>query len=91
MSPQERLERIWMLLCMPDAQRLDMAIKYSAEPYSTRLIEVRKGFVDPQENHSLLLSLWKSSGHYSFFRHELTTGLTVSVSCLLGSSHGGHT
>lgn len=38
-----------MLLCMPDAQRLDMAIKYSAEPYSTRLIEVRKGFVGPQE------------------------------------------
>lgn len=34
-----------MLLCMPDAQRLDMATKYSAEPYSTRLIEVRKGFV----------------------------------------------
>ena len=38
-----------MLLCMPDAKRLDMAIKYSAEPYSTRLIEVRKGFVCPQE------------------------------------------
>lgn len=38
-----------MLLCMPDAQRLDMAIKYSAEPCSTRLIEVRKGFVGPQE------------------------------------------
>ena len=25
---------------MPDAQRLDMAIKYSAEPYSNNLLEV---------------------------------------------------
>ena len=40
MSPQDRLERVWTLLCMPDAQRLDMAIKYSAEPYSNNLLEV---------------------------------------------------
>lgn len=39
LSPQDRLERVWTLLCMPDAQRLDMAIKYSAEPYSARLLE----------------------------------------------------
>lgn len=38
-SAQDRLERVWTLLCMPDAQRLDMAIKYSAEPYSTKLLE----------------------------------------------------
>ena len=25
---------------MPDTQRLDMAIKYSAEPYSNNLLEV---------------------------------------------------
>lgn len=80
-----------MLLCMPDAQRLDMAIKYSAEPYSTRLIEVRKALlVLKRQSFSLAFTLEKL-GHYSFFRHSLTTGLTVSVSCLLGSSHGGHT
>ncbi|KAL9986945.1 hypothetical protein ACROYT_G001163 [Oculina patagonica] len=39
LSPQDRLERVWTLLCMPDAQRLDMAIKYSAEPYSNSLLE----------------------------------------------------
>jgi len=39
LSPQDRLERVWTLLCMPDAQRLDMAIKYSAEPYSNNLLE----------------------------------------------------
>ena len=40
LSPQDRLERVWTLLCMPDGQRLDMAIKYSAEPYSNNLLEV---------------------------------------------------
>jgi len=39
LSSQDRLERVWTLLCMPDAQRLDMAIKYSAEPYSASLLE----------------------------------------------------
>lgn len=39
LSPQDRLERLWTLLCMPDAQRLDMAIKYSAEPHSNNLLE----------------------------------------------------
>ncbi|XP_058945036.2 coiled-coil domain-containing protein 87 isoform X1 [Pocillopora verrucosa] len=39
LSPQDRLERLWTLLCMPDTQRLDMAIKYSAEPYSSNLLE----------------------------------------------------
>ncbi|XP_074605915.1 coiled-coil domain-containing protein 87-like [Acropora palmata] len=39
LSAQDRLERIWTLLYMPDAQRLDMAIKYSAEPYSTKLLD----------------------------------------------------
>ncbi|EDO46117.1 predicted protein [Nematostella vectensis] len=38
-SAQDRLERLWTLLCMPDAQRLDMAIKYSAEPYCNKLEE----------------------------------------------------
>ena len=48
LSAQDRLERIWTLLYMPDAQRLDMAIKYSAEPYSAKLLEVRVS-LRPQE------------------------------------------
>ncbi|XP_031563781.1 coiled-coil domain-containing protein 87-like [Actinia tenebrosa] len=35
---QDRLERLWTLLCMPDVQRLDMAIKYSSEPYKNNLL-----------------------------------------------------
>ena len=40
-SSQDRLERIWTLLCMPDAHRLDMAVKYSADPYSDKLDQVK--------------------------------------------------
>lgn len=38
-APQERLEAVWSSLQMPDAQRLDMAIKYSCDAFFTRLIE----------------------------------------------------
>lgn len=37
---QDRLDRLWTLLCMPDVQRLDMAIKYSSEPYKNNLSDV---------------------------------------------------
>ncbi|XP_012942801.1 coiled-coil domain-containing protein 87 isoform X2 [Aplysia californica] len=38
-QPQERLESVWQQLLMPDAQRLDMAIKYSCNEYYERLAE----------------------------------------------------
>ncbi|XP_041709233.2 coiled-coil domain-containing protein 87 isoform X2 [Coregonus clupeaformis] len=34
---QSRLERIWTLLCLPDAHRLDMAIKYSSHAHRDQL------------------------------------------------------
>lgn len=40
LSLQDRLDRVWTLLCMPDALRLDMAIKYSSEIYIDKLEEV---------------------------------------------------
>ena len=40
LTVQERLDRVWSLLCMPDALRLDMAIKYSSETYFDKLDEV---------------------------------------------------
>ncbi|KAL0963002.1 hypothetical protein UPYG_G00348240 [Umbra pygmaea] len=36
---QSRLERIWTVLCLPDAHRLDMAIKYSCHAYRDQLEE----------------------------------------------------
>lgn len=41
LSLQDRLERVWSLMCMPDNQRLDMAIKYSSDTYIDSLEEVR--------------------------------------------------
>ncbi|XP_076443438.1 coiled-coil domain-containing protein 87-like isoform X3 [Babylonia areolata] len=38
-QPQERLEAVWSSLQMPDAQRLDMAIKYSCDAFFNRLLE----------------------------------------------------
>ena len=38
--PQERLESIWQQLNMPDALRLDMAIKYSCNEHFNKLNEV---------------------------------------------------
>ena len=39
---QDRLERIWNQLKMPDSLRLDMAIKYSSDDYSDKFAEVLK-------------------------------------------------
>lgn len=39
---QARLERIWMMLCLPEAQRLDMAIKYSSHAHRDKLEEVEQ-------------------------------------------------
>ncbi|KAL8616651.1 hypothetical protein ACOMHN_031633 [Nucella lapillus] len=39
-KPQERLETVWTSLQMPNAQRLDMAIKYSCDSFFSRLAEV---------------------------------------------------
>ncbi|XP_026085076.1 coiled-coil domain-containing protein 87 [Carassius auratus] len=36
---QVRLERVWNALCLPEGQRLDMAIKYSSHEYRNRLQE----------------------------------------------------
>lgn len=32
-GPQDRLEKVWAALRMPDNLRLDMAIKYSSDAY----------------------------------------------------------
>ncbi|XP_028407068.1 coiled-coil domain-containing protein 87-like isoform X2 [Dendronephthya gigantea] len=40
LSLQDRLERVWTLLRMPDNLKLDMAIKYSSETYMESLEEV---------------------------------------------------
>ena len=37
---QERLEKVWKSLHMPDSLKLDMAIKYSADTYHGMLEEV---------------------------------------------------
>ena len=39
-SAQERLEKVWQLLRMPDAARLDMAIKYSGNTWFSKLEDV---------------------------------------------------
>ncbi|KAA0720945.1 Coiled-coil domain-containing protein 87 [Triplophysa tibetana] len=36
---QSRLERVWKALCLPEGQRLDMAIKYSSHEYRDHLRE----------------------------------------------------
>ncbi|XP_072038414.1 coiled-coil domain-containing protein 87-like [Amphiura filiformis] len=38
-SPQDRLEKVWYALQMPDGLKLDMAIKYSSDEYMNRLEE----------------------------------------------------
>ncbi|XP_028811122.1 coiled-coil domain-containing protein 87 isoform X2 [Denticeps clupeoides] len=37
---QNHLEKIWRVLCLPEAQRMDMAIKYSSTKYKSRLEQV---------------------------------------------------
>ena len=37
---QDRLERVWAALHMPDNFKLDMAIKYSSDQYHAMLAEV---------------------------------------------------
>ena len=39
-TPQDRLEKVWATLKMPDGQKLDMAIKYSSDTYHAKLEEV---------------------------------------------------
>lgn len=40
LTVQERLEKVWQKLEMPDSLKLDMAIKYSSDAYHLRLAEV---------------------------------------------------
>ena len=42
MSPQDRLEKVWKSLEMPDSHKLDMAIKYSCNEFYSKLFEVFK-------------------------------------------------
>ena len=51
-SAQERLEKVWASLEMPDSQKLDMAIKYSCNEFYLKLEEV-----------GLTLPSWKSWSH----------------------------
>jgi len=37
LTPQDRLERVWTSLRMPDNKKLDMAIKYSSDDYHSKL------------------------------------------------------
>lgn len=39
LTPQDRLERVWSSLQMPDGLKLDMAIKYSSDTHHARLEE----------------------------------------------------
>lgn len=39
-SYQDRMEKIWAALYIPDNNKLDMAIKYSSESYTDNLEEV---------------------------------------------------
>jgi hypothetical protein len=39
-SPQQRLEKVWALLQMPESQKLDMAIKYSSDQHHSQLNDV---------------------------------------------------
>ncbi|XP_013389901.1 coiled-coil domain-containing protein 87 isoform X2 [Lingula anatina] len=68
-TPQDRLERVWSALKMPDNKKLDMAIKYSSEEYiglleesieawekSTDLILLREGFIAKLEKFERLAS-----------------------------------
>ena len=40
LTPQDRLEKVWSSLEMPDGLKLDMAIKYSCNEFYIRLNEV---------------------------------------------------
>lgn len=44
---QERMERVWTSLHIPDTIKLDMAIKYSSEPFVDSLEEVRRYIIIP--------------------------------------------
>ena len=37
LTPQDKLERVWTSLRMPDNKKLDMAIKYSSDEYHSKL------------------------------------------------------
>ena len=37
---QDRLEKVWTMLGLPDAKKLDMAIKYSSDRYHSMLHDV---------------------------------------------------
>ena len=39
-SAQDKLEKVWTMLGVPDASKLDMAIKYSSDRYHTMLHDV---------------------------------------------------
>ncbi len=39
-SPQDRLEKVWTTLGLPDSHKLDMAIKYSSDHYHSLLQDV---------------------------------------------------
>ena len=40
LSAQDRLEKVWAMLGMPDSSKLDMAIKYSSDRYHNMLGDV---------------------------------------------------
>ncbi|XP_078689276.1 coiled-coil domain-containing protein 87-like isoform X3 [Branchiostoma floridae x Branchiostoma belcheri] len=44
LTAQERLEKVWSDLQMPDGQKLDMAIKYSSDAYISKLPESIKAW-----------------------------------------------
>lgn len=44
-KPQDRLERVWAALHMPDNFKLDMAIKYSSDDHHELLPEVSQLWV----------------------------------------------
>lgn len=46
LTPQDRLEKVWTELQMPDGLKLDMAIKYSSDEYMSKLEESIEAWED---------------------------------------------
>ncbi|XP_072528697.1 coiled-coil domain-containing protein 87 isoform X3 [Salminus brasiliensis] len=74
---QAKLERIWTILCLPETQRLDMAIKYSTRAHRDELGEVTAAWEQAaqliQQRECLLSQLEKfemvASDPSRFFQH----------------------
>lgn len=77
LSPQERLEKVWNALEMPDNLRLDMAIKYSSNEYYVKMFEV--GIDTSVFRHNIETCL------FGFFFHKKIIYLEKQLKMLVAS------